>query len=234
MPPEDHTEEEEGEDWAPEKEETAPEFMEPVVEVGVTGDNEVDLTKTRREREAKSSKLYRERVMVEEVVEETVEPTRHPTRAERRRERKAEKLQRAMEREARRRRSWLRSTLAYKTFYDMVCNRVGVIIAGFGVAMILFTMLYDWIQGRPFSLGTRHTFALTISLIVYFFGMGLEGLRVLSWECEGLESAAIAAQATGQGTTRRTKGPEKPAHIPLVPDEALEELLNNEKDDKRN
>lgn len=231
MPPDDDTNDGKGEGWAPEREETAPEFMEPVVEVGDTGDDEVDTTRSQRERDARASKLYRERVVVEEVVEEKVVPARRPTREERRREREVLKLERELEREARRRQSWVRGTLVYKTFYDMVCNRVGVIVAGFGIAMILFTMLYDWLQGKPFSLGTRHTFYLAVSLAVYFFGMGLEGLRVLSWECEGLETAAIAAQANGAATQAKAMAREEPAHIPMIPDEAVEELLNNGKGD---
>jgi hypothetical protein len=225
MPPEEERTEDEGEDWAPEKEETAPEFMEPVVEVDEGDLKEVDLAKGRRERDAKGSALYRERRVVEEVVEEEAKPTRKPTRAERRAEKERLKLEREVQRLERQDQTGIRSSLAYKTFYDMVCNRVGVIIAGFGVAMILFTVSYDWLQGKEFSLGARHWVALVISIVVYGIGMGLEGLRILSPECEGLEAKALAAQAAGETNGPAKAKPEEPEHIPMIPDEAVEKLL---------
>jgi hypothetical protein len=169
--------------------------------------------------------------MVEELVDDEVKPRKQLSRKERRHLKQERALDREVEREERRRRSWLRSTLVYKTFYDMVCNRIGVIIAGFGVAMILFTMLYDWLQGNEFSLGTRHSVALAISLVVYFTGMGLEGLRVLSWECEGLESAALEVQVNGEGAQDRRGSPED-HHIPLIPEEAVVELINGRDGEK--
>ena len=118
----------------------------------------------------------------------------------------------------------MRSSLAYKTFYDMVCNRVGVIIAGFGVAMILFTVSYDWLQGGELSLGTRHWMALIVSIAVYGVGMALEGMRILSPECEGLEARALRAQAEGTVNGAGRGREEVPGPIPLIPDDALEKL----------
>lgn len=232
MPPEKDKRVKDGEEWTAEAEETAPEFMEPVVEVGnarevVPGDEGV--RKARGSRDAKGSTLYRERRVVEEVVEDTEEAPRKPTRAERRAEKERLRLEREVDRAIHHRDSALRSSLLYKTFYDMVCNRVGVIIAGFGVAMILFTISYDWLQGNELSLGTRHLTALVISLVVYFVGMGMEGLRVLSPECEGLEATALAAQANGEDGASKVKDEHRP--IPMVPDDAVEKLLNGERKD---
>ena len=228
MPPEKESEPEDAEDWAAEREEKALHFMEPVVEVDEG--EEVDTAKARKERDAAASTLYRERRTIEKVVEEEEAPaTRRPSKAER----KAMKEQQRLEREVRRMESQegsrLRSSLAYKTFYDMVCNRVGVIIAGFGVAMILFTVSYDWLQGQELSLGPSHWLALVISITVYGTGMALEGLRILSPECEGLETRALAAQAAGEENNGRQKREEEPGPIPMIPDEALEKLNGKEK-----
>ncbi len=231
MPPEEEKLEEVGADWTPEEEETAPEFMEPVVEVA-EGDQvtpgEAGVRKARGERDAKGSTLYRERTIVDEVVETDEEPPKKLTRAERRAEKERLRLDREVDREMRRRDSRIRSTLVYKTFYDLVCNRLGVIIAVFGVAMILFTISYDWLQGRELSLGTKHMTALVISLVVYFIGMGLEGMRILSPECEGVEARALRAQANGEEGSVSTRS-EEPEHIPMVPDDAVEKLLNGER-----
>jgi hypothetical protein len=240
MPPDRENEEEveaedEGAGWTPEEEETAPEFMEPVVEVS-EGDQalpgESGVRRARDERDARGSTLYRERTVVEKVVEEDRrDPEGRATRADRRAERERRRLDREVERAMRRQDSRIRSTLVYKTFYDLVCNRLGVIVAGFGVAMILFTISYDWLQGQELSLGTRHLTALVISVAVYFTGMGLEGMRVLSSECEGLEARALAAQANGdpRGPARRQETNE---HIPMIPDDAVEKLLNGESGEK--
>jgi hypothetical protein len=232
MPPEEEKKVEDGEKWTAEAEETAPEFMEPVVEVGQAEEaapGEEGVRKARGSRDAKDSTLYRERRVVEEVVEETEKAPRRPTRAERKAEKDRLRLEREVDRAVQRRDSPLRSSLVYKTFYDMVCNRVGVIIAGFGVAMILFTISYDWLQGNELSLGTRHLTALVISLVVYFVGMGMEGMRVLSPECEGLEAKALAAQANGEDGVSHEKDEQKP--IPMVPDDAVEKLLNGKRED---
>jgi hypothetical protein len=233
MPPEDEKKKvEDGEEWTAEAEETAPEFMEPVVEVGQADEaapGDEGVRKARGSRDAKESTLYRERHVVEEVVEEPEEAPRKPTRAERKAEKERLRLEREVDIVIKRRDSSRRSSLVYKTFYDMVCNRVGVIIAGFGVAMILFTISYDWLQGNELSLGARHLAALVISLVVYFVGMGMEGLRVLSPECEGLEAKALAAQATGEEGPSKVKDEHEP--IPMIPDEAVEKLLNDNRED---
>jgi hypothetical protein len=225
MPPEEKSEPEDADQWAAEREERAPEHMEPVVEVDEGEDGEVDTERDRRERDAAVSTLYRERRVVEEVVEEEVAPRpRRPTQEERRAAREQRKLDREVQRMMSSDSSRLRSSLAYKTFYDMVCNRVGVIVAGFGVAMILFTVSYDWLQGHELSLGPKHWLALVISIAVYGAGMALEGLRILSPECEGLEARALRAQVAGEvngGARGRTEDP-KP--IPMIPEDALEKL----------
>lgn len=224
MAPEDDGPPEEAEGWAAEREETAPEFMEPVVEVG--GGEEVDPSRTRKARDARAASLYRERRLVEEVVEDASPEEARPklTREERRALRDRRRLEREVVRIERANGSRVRSTLAYKTFYDMVCNRVGVIVAGFGVAMILFTVSYDWLQGHEFSLGTRHWMALIVSIAVYGVGMALEGMRVLSPECEGLEARALRAQAAGDGQGNDRHRREDPKPIPMIPEEALEKL----------
>ncbi len=225
MPPEEDNELEDADKWAAEREERAPEHMEPVVEVDEGDEGEVDTQRDRRERDAAASTLYRERRVVEEVVEEEETPKpRRPTREERRAAKEQRRLDREVQRMVRTNDSRIRSSLAYKTFYDMVCNRVGVIIAGFGVAMILFTVSYDWLQGHELSLGTKHWMALIISIAVYGLGMALEGMRILSPECEGLEAKALRAQAAGEvnGTTRRRA--EEPKPIPMIPEDALEKL----------
>ena len=234
MPPEEESQEEEGADWTAEAEETAPEFMEPVVEMAEVevAPGEEGVRKAREERDAKDTTLYRERTVTEEVVEEDRKPPRPPTRAERKAEKERLRLEREVDREIRRRDSWLRTTLAYKTFYDLVCNRVGVIIAGFGVAMILFTISYDWLQGESLSLGARHMTALIISLAVYFTGMGLEAMRILSPECEGLEAKALRTQADS-ATGAISQPPNDQEPIPMVPDDAVQMLLlNNGKDEE--
>ena len=231
MPPEEEKKVEDGEEWAAEAEETAPEFMEPVVEGGLadeTAPGEEGVRKARGSRDAKGSTLYRERRVVEEVLEGTEKAPQKPTRAERRAEKERLRLEREVDRGIRRRDSALRSSLVYKTFYDLVCNRVGVIIAGFGVAMVLFTISYDWLQGEELSLGSRHITALVISLVVYFVGMGMEGLRVLSPECEGLEAKALAAQANGEDVASKGKVEHEP--IPMIPDDAVEKLINGKRD----
>ncbi len=211
-------------DWAAEREETAPAFMEPVVEV--EEGEEVDPSRTRTERDARAAKLYRERRVVEEVVDEAPakEAKPKPTREERRAIRERRRLEREVARIERANGSRLRSTLVYKTFYDMVCNRVGVIIAGFGVAMILFTVSYDWLQGHEFSLGTKHWLALIVSIAVYGLGMALEGMRILSPECEGLEARALRAQASADGGENSQRKREEPKPIPMIPEDALEKL----------
>ena len=231
MPPEKEKKVEDGEEWAAEAEETAPEFMEPVVEAGPAereAPGEEGVRKARDSRDAKGSTLYRERRLVEEVVEDTEKAPPKPTRAERRAEKERLRLEREVDREIHRRDSALRSSLVYKTFYDLVCNRVGVIIAGFGVAMVLFTISYDWLQGQELNLGTRHLTALVISLVVYFVGMGMEGMRVLSSECEGLESKALAAQANGEDGASKEKDEHGP--IPMIPEDAVEKFMNGERD----
>ena len=232
MPPEKEKKVEDGGEWAAEAEETAPEFMEPVVEVGRAEEpapGEEGVRKARGERDAKGSTLYRERRMVEEVVVEDAEKAPpKPTRAERRAEKERLRLEREVDREIRRRDSALRSSLVYKTFYDLVCNRVGVIIAGFGVAMVLFTISYDWLQGEELNLGTRHLTALVISLVVYFVGMGMEGMRVLSSECEGLEAKALAAQANGE--VGASKGRDEHGPTPMIPEDAVEKFINGKRD----
>ena len=230
MPPEEEDREEtqdvDGDEWAPEREETAPEFMEPVVEVEEAEPGAVDLARARKERDAKASTLYRERRVVEEVVEERAEPARRPTRRERREAREIESLQRALEREVERRDSWLRSTLAYKTFYDLVCNRLGVIVAGFGIAMILFVISYDWMQGRELHLGTKHWIGIIISLSVYCLGMVLEGIRAWSWECEGIDRATRAARAgPGEGPSEAPAS-DGDGPVPMIPEDAVEGLIN--------
>lgn len=230
MSPEEDSEPEDAEKWAAEMEERAPEFMEPVLELDEG--EEVDTSKARSERDAAASTLYRERRTVEEVVEgeeegadgEKVSTPVRLTRAERRSLREQKRLDREVERMQRSNHTTLRSSLAYKTFYDAVCNRVGVIVAGFGVAMILFTVSYDWLQGHELSLGPRHMFALVVSIAVYGIGMALEGLRVLSPECEGLEARALRAQASGEGVNGPQKKVEEPKPIPMIPEEALEKL----------
>ena len=237
MPPEEDGNEEGGAAWTPEEEETAPEFMEPVVEVTEDAEatpGEAGVRRARGERDAKGSTLYRERTVVEETVEEDAAPPRRPNREERRAERERLRLEREVDREMRRRDSRIRSTLVYKTFYDLVCNRVGVIIAGFGVAMILFTISYDWLQGEELSLGPKHMTALIISLVVYFVGMGLEAMRILSPECEGLEAKALKTQSTGPAPADLTGRPEGSDHIPMIPEDAVEILLlRNGKDGDR-
>jgi hypothetical protein len=232
MPPEEEKKVEDGEEWAAEAEETAPEFMEPVVEVGQAeraAPGEEGVRKARDSRDAKGSTLYRERRVVEEVVvDDTEKAPPKPTRAERRAEKDRLRLEREVDREINRRDSALRSSLVYKTFYDLVCNRVGVIIAGFGVAMVLFTISYDWLQGQELNLGTRHLTALVISLVVYFVGMGMEGMRVLSSECEGLESKALAAQANGENGASKDRDEHGP--IPMIPEDAVEKFVNGERD----
>jgi hypothetical protein len=232
MPPEDEEGPEDADQWATEREERAPEFMEPVVEVDEGDLAEVDTLRGRKERDAASSTLYRERRTVEEVVEEEekVRRSRRPTREERR----AAREQRRLDREVKRMMatngdSRLRSSLAYKTFYDAVCNRVGVIVAGFGVAMILFTVSYDWLQGNELSLGRRHWMALIISISVYGLGMALEGLRILSPECEGLEARALRAQAAGRVNGGTDQGREEPKPVPMIPDDALEKLNDGDR-----
>ena len=225
MPPGEDSEPEDAEKWAAEREERAPEFMEPVVEVDEAEPGEVDTGRDRRERDAAASTLYRERRTVEEaVVEEEAPGPRRQTREERRARREQRRLDREVQRMMRSGDPRIGSSLAYKTFYDMVCNRVGVIVAGFGVAMILFTVSYDWLQGHELSLGTRHWTALVISIAVYGLGMALEGMRVLSPECEGLEARALRAQATGQVNGTARGRPEEPGPVPMIPEDALEKL----------
>ena len=224
MAPEEDGRPEDAEDWAAEREETTPEFMEPVVELDEG--EEVDPSKTRTERDAKAATLYRERRVVEELTDEEPPEEARPklTREERRALRERRRLEREVARIERANGSRVRSTLVYKTFYDMVCNRVGVIVAGFGVAMILFTVSYDWLQGHEFSLGAKHWTALIISIAVYGLGMVLEAMRILSPECEGLETKALRAQATGNGAGRARREREDHKPIPMIPEDALEKL----------
>jgi hypothetical protein len=224
MPLEEDDGPEDADQWAAEREERAPEFMEPVVEVD-EGD-EVDASKDRKERDAKASALYRERRTEEEVVvdDEVAPAPRKPTRRERKEAKEQKRLDREVHRMQAENGTAIRSSLVYKTFYDMVCNRIGVIIAGFGVAMILFAISYDWLQGQSLSLGTKHWIALIISIVVYGVGMAFEGLRILSPECEGLEARALADQALGDVSGERKKREEESGPIPLIPDDVMEKL----------
>jgi hypothetical protein len=224
MPSDEGNEPEDADQWSAEREERAPEYMEPVVEVDEGDLAEVDTLRDRKERDAASSTLYRERRTVREVVDEEAARPRRPTREERRAAREQRRLDREVQRMMANRDTRLRSSLAYKTFYDAVCNRVGVIVAGFGVAMILFTISYDWLQGNELSLGHRHWIALVVSIAVYGAGMALEGLRILSPECEGLEARALRAQAAGRVNGGNGKREEEPKPVPMIPEDALEKL----------
>ncbi len=179
-----------------------------------------DIEEVDVERDVIGTGLYRERTVVEEVEERR---PKRPTKEVLREEREVRKLERALRRELAHRDSWLRGTLVYKTFYDMVCNRVGVIVAGFGIAMTLFTVFYDVLQGESISFGARHMAALVVSLVVYFTGMGLEALRIWSWECDGVEEAPEVDAVVPNGQRGQV---EEEGHIPMIPQEAIDDILN--------
>jgi len=163
------------------------------------------------EREVIGTSLYRERAIVEEVVEEDVAPAEEARR--RRAERRAARQAKARPRPAR---EGLRATLGYKVFYDLVCNRLGVVLMGFGLALLLFSVLYDPMRHEPLSIGPRQLMALVVAGVVYFVGMGLEMLRAWSRECEG-EAEAVRARPNDRGR-------DGDAPIPLVPEEAVRKL----------
>ena len=168
---------------------------------------EVDL-----EREVIGTHLYRERRVVEEAVEVEVPPEAGRRRRRPRRTRKGP-------RRARRAREGLRRSLAYKFFFDIVCNRLGLIVIGFATVMILFVMFYDYIHDRPFSLGRQHVLALVVTLVIYAFGFTLEMVRAWSWECEDeapLAVPRVAADGDGRGEDHKP--------LPLIPEDAVEEL----------
>jgi len=170
------------------------------------------------EREVIGSSLYRERAIVEEVEEEEVAP------GELARWRRADRREaRAANARARGPHEGLQATLAYKIFYDLVCNRIGVVLMGFGLALLMFTVLYDPMRHEPLSIGPRQLLATVVAGVVYFAGMGLEMLRAWSWECEG-EVGAIRA-----GPKDRARDGDAP--IPLVPEEALGKLMGHPDDE---
>jgi hypothetical protein len=172
------------------------------------------------EREVIGTGLYRERRIVEEVVEEEVAP---PSSEERRRERR----RRARARTRPRAGGGLRGTLGYKFFYDIVCNRVGLVLAGFGTVLLLFVMLYDPMRRVPLEFGPKHMLAVAVSGAVYGVGMVFEMLRAWSWECEGAEGTVDGdGDGPGQSTSARApRGRDLDAAIPLVPDDALAQLV---------
>lgn len=218
--------------------------MEPVIELDGTdgpGDDapvdqgpsadapSTELEEVNVERDVIGTGLYRERRTVTQVVEEEVRAPKL-TRAQRRQMREQRLLDKEVEAIVRRsqRTSRFSGTLAHKTFFDLVCNRLGVIIIGFGVAMTLFTMSYDMLQGREFSMGARHIVFLAISLGVFLLGVILEGLRVWSWECEGAKTVD-ALEGSRRPPSERA---EEEGHIPMIPEDAMEGLLNGSDDPK--
>jgi hypothetical protein len=173
-----------------------------------------DLEEVDVERDVIGTHLYRERRMVEEVEEVEVEEPRARARP-----RPREAAGRSWG--ERRRRRGIRDSLAHKFFYDMVCNRLGLILIGFGTVMILFVMAYDYIHDQPLSLGRRHMLALVGTLVIYAVGVSLELLRVWSWECEEEVPVIPQPQATA-GEDEVTAEDSTP--IPLVPDDAASRL----------
>lgn len=170
------------------------------------------------ERDVIGTGLYRERRIVGELVEEEVllqeeEGTRRDRGA------RADRGQRGRKRAGRP----VGDSMASKFFYDLVCNRMGVMIAGFGMAMILFTMAYDHLQGQELSFGLRHTIALAISIAVYLFGMAIEMLRVWSWQCEGAETEEEVVRARPAAHGDGSHSP-----TPMIPEDALGALTKGE------
>jgi len=162
------------------------------------------------EREVIGTSLYRERAIVEEVVEEEAGPgaVARRRRAERRATGRAA---------ARPSPEGLRATLGYKVFYDLVCNRLGVVLMGFGLALLLFSVLYDPMRHEPLSIGPRQLMAMVVAGVVYFVGMAFEMLRAWSPECEGEpEAPDVAPRPPADGGD---------APMPMVPEEALEKLV---------
>lgn len=172
------------------------------------------------EREVIGTSLYRERAIVEEVVEEDAEPAEAARR--RRAERRAARSARARPGPAR---GGLRATLGYKVFYDLVCNRLGVVLMGFGLALLLFSVLYDPMRHEPLSIGPRQLLAMVVAGVVYFVGMGLEMLRAWSWECEG-EIGTVYVR-------RSAPARDGDAPIPLVPEDAAGRLAEDADDGMR-
>jgi hypothetical protein len=173
------------------------------------------------EREVIGTSLYRERAIVKEVVEEDVasaEMARRRRRAARREARPpGPRTSRAGE--------GLRATLGYKVLYDLVCNRLGVVLMGFGLAALLLSVLYDPMRDEPLSIGPRQLMAMVLAGALHFVGMGLEMLRAWSRECEG-----------GLGTVyvrREGRAREGDAPIPLVPEGALGKLSGRVDDGER-
>lgn len=211
-----------------------PQAMEPVRVVeeaeAVSPEGTDDETRTARspivevdvEREVIGTGLYRERHIVEEVVEEDVVP---PTRKERRRDRRR-RVSRARTRP--RAGGGLRGTLGYKLFYDLVCNRVGLVLAGFGTVLLLFVMLYDPMRRVPLEFGPKHLLAVAVAGVIYGVGMVFEMLRAWSWECEGADEPLPDDGPADplQARARRATGGDAP--IPLVPEDALTQLGSNE------
>ncbi len=173
------------------------------------------------EREVIGTRLYRERRIVESVVEVEVRP---PTREERRCGRRGRERVRAALRKRASAEGGLRATLGYKLFYDLVCNRLGLVLAGFGSAMLLFVMLYDPVRRQPLEFGPVHLLGLAVAGAVYFVGMVLEMLRAWSWECDAPDVAeAVPVGAGGMPpAARRAAAP--PSPTPLVPEDALASL----------
>lgn len=172
------------------------------------------------EREVIGTQLYRERRFETRTVEVVVRP---PTREERRAARGNERVRRAL-RKRDVAEGGLRSTMGYKTFYDLVCNRLGLVLAGFGSAMLLFVMLYDPVRRQPLELGPLHILGLAVAGAVYFAGMVLEMLRAWSWECDAavIEQAVPAIDGAPATSARAAAAPPPP--LPLVPEEALAPL----------
>ena len=172
------------------------------------------------EREVIGTQLYRERRFETRTVEVEVRP---PTREERRAGRGNERVRRAL-RKRDVAEGGLRSTLGYKAFYDLVCNRLGLVLAGFGSAMLLFVMLYDPVRRQPLEFGPMHMLGFAVAGAVYFAGMVLEMLRAWSWECdEAAIEAAVPAGAGGSAAPARAAAA-PPQSLPLVPEEATAAL----------
>ena len=173
------------------------------------------------EREVIGTRLYRERRIEERVVEVDVRP---PTREERRAARGRERVRAALRKHAPAE-GGLRATLGYKLFYDLVCNRLGLVLAGFGSAMLLFVMLYDPVRRQPLEFGPMHLLGLAVAGVVYLVGMVLEMLRAWSWECDAAEMGGTApVGSSGMPVPARKEAALFPAPIPLVPEDAVERL----------
>ena len=173
------------------------------------------------EREVIGTQLYRERRVEERVVEVEVRP---PTKQERRQARGRERARAALRPRAPSEGA-LRATLGYKLFYDLVCNRLGLVLAGFGSAMLLFAMLYDPLRRQPLEFGHMHMLGLAVAGAVYLAGMLLEMLRAWSWECDAAETEGATPVGAGGRAAPEGKGEAGlPAPIPLVPEDAVERL----------